>query len=233
VPDVVWFGESCRLAASPWMLMSHQPGVSLHVHRAEITPDARCGIDAQLGSHLRAINAIRGPYFGLLAPAASHHGTWRAAFGELFESVLHDGERRSVPLPIGYEAARGALAAAGAALDEVTEPRLVHWDLWDGNVLVDPGTNDVTGVLDLERSLWGDPLMEFQFAMPPVSAAFADAYGSAGPSTPAEHRRRALYTLHWHLVMSIEGTYRQYPEDRIGDWARSQLAADVERVVAV
>ena len=36
--------------------------------------------------------------------------------------------------------------------------------------------------------------------------------------------------MHLHLVMCIEGVYRQYPEDPIGEYARTQLADDVARV---
>ena len=60
-------------------------------------------------------------------------------------------------------------AEAHPALDEVQSPRLVHWDLWDGNVFVDPATAQITGISDFERSLWGDPLMEVNFGALPRS----------------------------------------------------------------
>jgi len=40
-------------------------------------------------------------------------------------------------------------------------PQLVHWDAWDANFFVKDGK--ITGILDFERALWADPLMEAQF----------------------------------------------------------------------
>ena len=63
-------------------------------------------------------------------------------------------------------------------LDEVSEPALVHWDLWAGNVFVKDGK--ITGITDFERALWGDPLMEHYFRMitePKRPEAFLRGYG--------------------------------------------------------
>ena len=40
---------------------------------------------------------------------------------------------------------------------------LVHFDLWDGNILVesDPAGHRIGALIDAERAFWGDPLAEF------------------------------------------------------------------------
>ena len=78
------------------------------------------------------------------------------------------------------------MTAGTPALDEITEPRLVYWDLWDGNVMVDTTTHELTGMLDLERALWGDPLMESQFSPHVDSPALLAAYGPSTRRAP-EH----------------------------------------------
>ena len=40
----------------------------------------------------------------------------------------------------------------------MTRPALLHFDLWDGNVL--GGPDGLTGLVDGERWLFGDPLMD-------------------------------------------------------------------------
>jgi aminoglycoside phosphotransferase (APT) family kinase protein len=229
VPEVIWFDDEGRHLGTPCFLMTHLPGASLQSLGEQLTAEERDAVDRALGHHLREINEIRGLSFGRLASTADRHPTWRAAFGALFESVLADGERAAVELPIGYADARKALEAAADPLDEVTEPRLVYWDLWEGNVLIDETTHRLTGMLDLERALWGDPLIEGQFGPHTGSAVLRDAYGPIDTTSDGARCRRALYTLHLHLVMSIEGAYRHYPEDVIGEWARSALAEDVAR----
>lgn len=228
VPDVLWFDDSRTRIASPLFLMPFVPGVSLDKVRPILSDDDQARIDAELGRHLRAINDIHGSAFGLLAPSATRHQTWHDAFTELWTAVLADGARKSVALPVTYEQLRAAFTSGMPACDEVAEPRLVYWDLWDGNVLVDPDTGTLHGMLDLERALWGDPLMEGQFSPHERRPALLAAYGPNDLDTPGGRVRRALYTLYLHLVMGVEGAYRHYPDDVIGDWARGQLLGDLE-----
>ena len=53
-----------------------------------------------------------------------------------------------------------AAARHRAVLDEITEPRLLHGDLWTVNVMIDPDAPEstITGVCDCDRASWGDPL---------------------------------------------------------------------------
>ncbi|MGZ4692187.1 MAG: phosphotransferase family protein [Acidimicrobiales bacterium] len=229
VPEVLWFDESGRHVPSSLFLMEHVPGASLGAIGAELTATERARVDALLGRHLRSVNEITGTAFGLLAPGSERHPTWASAFGALVESVLVDGERGAVALPVPYDEVRVVMASATSVLDQVTEPRLVYWDLWDGNVMVDATTHELTGMLDLERAMWGDPLMECQFGPYVDSPTLLEAYGPVDTTSAGARKRRALYTMHLHLVMCIEGTYRQYPEDPIGDWARTRLPDDVDR----
>jgi aminoglycoside phosphotransferase (APT) family kinase protein len=228
VPEVVWVDDAVRLP-SPSFVMTFVPGVSLRSLRPTMPPASVADLERQIGAHLHEVHAITAPTFGLLSPAMPKHARWRDAFGELVEMLLRDGERASVELPIADDDVRDVVAAAASVLDEVDRPRLVLWDLWDGNVMVDPDTHALTGYLDFERAMWADPLMEAQFGAAEPSSDLLDGYGSPLLATDGERHRRSLYTLYLHLVMSIEGSYRQYSEDPIGAWARGQLEDDLAR----
>lgn len=233
VPEVLWFDDSGTHVPSPLFVMTFIPGVSLDKLRDTLDATSQAAVDRELGRHLRAINAIRGESFGLLSPSASRHATWREAFTTMWTALLDDGRRKHVDLPISYDELHSAFVRAEPACDEIVEPRFVCWDLWDGNVLVDPESGELQGVFDLERALWGDPLMETQLAPSERRDAFMATYQPAELDTPGGKLRRAAYDLYLHLVMSIEGAYRRYPDDWIGDYARGQLAADVERLLAL
>ena len=120
-------------------------------------------VDAQVAGLLRQMNSITHTTFGRQAPSAPTFARWSSAFVALFDDALADGEAASVELPVAYETIRALIRESGDVLDEVTAPCFVHWDLWDSNVFVDPDTLSVVGVIDFERALWGDPLMEGQF----------------------------------------------------------------------
>jgi len=112
------------------------------------------------------------------------------------------------------------------ALRDVTEPRLLHWDLWDGNVFVKEGR--VSGIVDFERAIWGDPLMEFYFGRFHNSKAFRQGYGVSSPD-PAQIARRKLYDLYIDLILYIECDFRQYENREHIRWTRDNPVLGLER----
>lgn len=196
---------------------------NLAVVGPELPPHELAGYKEQLGAANRQINSIRGTAFGPLAGPGD--ASWRRVFTDIVEDVLADGERRGVELGWEYDTVREVLAEHAASLDEVTEPRLVEWDLWDGNVLVRDGK--IACVIDHERAFFGDPLIEHGFAGTQM-AAFGDSthfmrgYGHP-PLTGTESVRRRLYCLHLMLIMVIETIYRGHTDTAQYDWAREQL----------
>ncbi|WP_405672941.1 phosphotransferase family protein [Streptomyces sp. NBC_01530] len=87
---------------------------------------------------------------------------WRTAFTAMVEALLEDAEHWQSPLDAPPAEIRRLVAEGGDALDEVTEPRLVHFDLWPGNIFVDPADDGsharITGLIDHERAFWGFPV---------------------------------------------------------------------------
>jgi len=106
------------------------------------------------------------------------------------------------------------------ALDEVQSPTLVHWDLWDGNIFVDSNTGAVTGLIDFERVLWADPLIETNFGSP--RPGFLEAYGETIVQTPGARSRRLLYDLYLYLIMVIECRFRHFTTEH-ETWTRTML----------
>jgi aminoglycoside phosphotransferase (APT) family kinase protein len=232
VPEIFRFDTSRRLLDSPYFLMEFVPGITLDKQRATLAPAERQAIDRAAGVYLRQMNEIAGQSFGYATPAAQRYSSWRAAFLAMLDDILADGAAMSVALPQPYAAIRQQAERCAAVLDEVATPRLVHWDLWDGNIFIDPATRAITGVIDFERALWGDPLMEVQFRSLEVPAGFAEGYGRPMLDTPAERLRRMLYNIYLYLIMVIEAAYRQYDSDELEQWARQQLAQELERLAA-
>ncbi|MFJ9563101.1 phosphotransferase family protein [Streptomyces fuscichromogenes] len=101
--------------------------------------------------------------FGYPAPEAGLSAAdWRTAFTAMVDAVLEDAVRWGCDLGVPAAGIRTLVAEGGQALDGVTEPRLVHFDLWPGNIFVDDRADAprITGVIDHERAFWGDPAAE-------------------------------------------------------------------------
>lgn len=91
--------------------------------------------------------------------------------------------------------------------DYAESPRLLHMDVWSQNILVDEMGN-VTGLVDFDRALWGDP--EIEFAVLDYCGisepAFWRGYGiERDQSTSAQIRQRfyLLYEIQKYMPIAI------------------------------
>ncbi|MFC8076635.1 phosphotransferase family protein [Streptomyces sp. NPDC057307] len=174
----------------------------------------------ELGAYVAELGAVAGTRFGYPSEAVPTAGTWREAFGAMLEAVLADAERFEARLPVSVGRVRELVRGAVPALDEVTVPALVHFDLWQGNILLtgDPGARRIGGLIDGERMFWGDPLAEFVslnlFGEPEDDQALLAGYRAGGGDTgfdEAARLRMALYRCYLYLIMLVEGVPRGYP----------------------
>ncbi|MER5630368.1 phosphotransferase family protein [Streptomyces nitrosporeus] len=218
-------------ATGPYVVMTACPGRPWSELADELTDVETRRLRAELGALVGRLHRVTGPAgfgypgepFGPLAP------TWRAAFTAMAAAVLDDAEEYGVrpPRPVGE--IRTLLGTASYVLDEVVRPALVHFDLWQGNVLVagGPGARSIGGIIDGERMFWGDPAADL------VSLAllgdieededFLTGYASSAGAplvfTPSLRLRLALYRSYLYLIMLVETVPRQASaEDRAWVW---------------
>jgi aminoglycoside phosphotransferase (APT) family kinase protein len=226
-PEIFVHDRSRQTIGSDYFLMSFLPGVPLNKVRKDLTAEQNAAIDRQAGIYLRQMNTIRSARFGGLSHPARQFDSWRSAYDALLRDVLQDGQDLHIRLPLPNDEIYLLLGRHYVALDEVTAPSLVHWDLWDGNIFLDLQTGSITGIIDFERALWGDPLMEANFVFWQNSSAFLEGYGIPMLDTPARQTCRLLYNVYLWLIMVIECYYRAYENDHQEKWAREQLARDL------
>jgi aminoglycoside phosphotransferase (APT) family kinase protein len=223
VPAVHFADGSRELCDADWFFMDFVDADNLGLAGPSLPAAERDAYHEALGAANRELNSIRGPAFGPLAGPGDP--SWRVIFTGMAEDVLRDGGRRRVDLGWDYDVVRDVLARNAGCLDEVTEPRYVEWDLWDGNVMIRDGA--IVSIIDHERAFYGDPLIEAGFTaaeMPAFGdpAAFMRGYGH-GELTEPERGRRRLYCLYLTLIMVIETVYRGHTDPGSYNWAREQL----------
>ena len=228
VPEVFAYDVSRRLIDNDYYLMAYVPGVAWHKLRKEFPAKDQRLIDFRTGEYLRQVNTITNPRFGYFAQPEFQFPTWRETFDCMLSHVLQDGRDAGVELPIPYDSLYARLRPYYPVLDEISQPNLVHWDLWDGNIFVDPETKLITGILDCERALWADPLMEVNFGAFGLNPAFIEGYGLDLLSGPFARVHRSLYNVYLWLIMVIECTYRQYETKNQENWARQKLVDEMD-----
>jgi aminoglycoside phosphotransferase (APT) family kinase protein len=219
VPAIYAFDTTHELCDAPYFFMEQIDGVSFELVKASLPPATQASLEQQIGAILRDINRFTGPYFGYAGNPGLRAPRWNDAFVRMVDSVLEDAARKAVVYDYDYATIRAAVLRHAAVLEEITTPCLVHWDSCYANFLVKD--ERVVGVIDFERALWGDPLMEVQFR-PLFGERITNTMRGYGKTsfTRAEEHRCQLYTLYLALIMHAEHAYRKY--DTHGAYALSR-----------
>jgi aminoglycoside phosphotransferase (APT) family kinase protein len=242
VPEVVHAGFDRDLIGTDFVFLSRVEGAALDTIAGDLTPADLAAVRRQAATLTAELHTITGPAYGYpLRGSRSWQPSWRAAFGAMVDDILDDALRLGSRLPAPAERIGALLRRHAGVLDEVDRPALVHFDLWDGNVFVDPdapGGPRVTGLIDGERAFFGDPVAELVSMalfrdvadVPELLAGYAAAGRSRIELTPGVRRRLDLYTTYLYLIMVVEGVTRGYqgPErERFETWLAGLLEAQL------
>ncbi len=241
VPEVLAVGTGV-FPGRHHLIMSKLPGRPWwELTWAQSGPE-RAALRRQLGLTVARAHQASCDGFGYMIDRDQLRGpTWPEAFGRMMGALLDDAVRFGTDLPWPPEAVRDLVDAHLSALAEVEQPALVHFDLWDGNILLndDQAGPVVSGIIDSERALHADPLLEF----PSLSVLsdrvkdphfvidedFLEGYCEvAGPLvlTSAMRARLALYRTYLYLIMLVEVA----PRDVSGEeahWRQTECSAIV------
>ena len=206
VPGVQFSDFSRTLCSGTYFFMEVIPGRSLNSVAGELPAETVDAVMGEVGAFQRLTTAIHRDTFGL-AGDARRFATLYELERYMLGNVLGDAARRGLSFCFTPEELLAQLERDRACFDQVTAPCLVHFDMWAGNIFVHEGR--LSGVIDWERTLWGDPLMDDPFRSPNQHPAFLAGYGKTG-FTPEEQRRILWYDVFLDLTMYTESFYRQY-----------------------
>lgn len=199
MPHVLAADWSRQVIARDWMIQTHLDGVPAPEHLETYPRTVWPTFFRQMGAIARSVHDVRGPCFGPVSGPG--YGTWSEAVIASLEEIAADLDGA------GLDAADVRKVAAVAAheravLDEVTEPALLTGDLWTVNALMDPAAPEpvITGVLDFDRTWFGDPAADWTIRMATAKEderiAFWESYGALDRSPAAVWRARVYEARH-------------------------------------
>ena len=229
VPNLMGYDFSRQLIERDYMFIEKLSGVPFWDIKDELTPKNLQALECQVGRYIATLGQVKGESFGYFGEAPGAGATtWQAAFVTMMEALLIDGEELAAELPVSYDQIREQLYRHAAALDEITVPSFVHWDLWQGNVFVKPqnGVYVIEGIIDWERALWGDPDFETAVAGRFYGPAFFEGYGKQLAEEGPAAIRQSLYRIYLWLVLLIEIKVRDYEPDYL-PWPRAEIQKDL------
>ncbi|MHB8129719.1 MAG: phosphotransferase family protein [Mobilitalea sp.] len=227
VPEILYYDASHSICNADYFFMDKLEGESFFKLKNDGMPEVeQKAVISEIGYYNAAMNQIHGTSFGYIGLPQKQGPSWKDTFLSILSDVLKDGETIDISLGVEYDVVRKLIDRASFALEEIKNPVFVHWDLWDGNVFVKDGK--ISGLIDFERALWGDPLMEAYFRAHCHNEDFTLGYG-------ADLRKEApiralLYDMYLYLIMVIETKYRLYPDDWQINFSKKELHIAMENL---
>lgn len=228
--EIMITDTSKTLLDRDFMFVRYIPGHPMS--EMELDPQDRERIVRDIGAATARFHDISSPRFGRIVDV--RHGGGFSRWSDALAHELREWEKVGIPASIfnqqEHREIRLLFEKAAPCLDEVKRPRLVHTDLWLGNILIrtDTARPEFAAIIDADRALWGDTDFEFSSIQWSYGeAAFWEGYGRPLAWDDASRIRRSVYTLLNRLWNSYvyQAEYNE-PENA------SQEAADARRQMA-
>ena len=200
VPKVVFLDTSRKIISRDYIAMEFIEAKTMNT--VEIPAKDRPPLGRQLGAYTRKIHSVRGDRFGWPTADGGIRGgnSWEEVFGSFVDELCRRSRDYNV-LPVeDIDTIERLWRAQSSIFRECTDPRLVHNDLWEPNLLVRPcGSGwEIAAVIDGDRAMFADP--EYEFVLWDQDPDFMAGYGSdLDPSENAVQRRK-WYALGLSLI---------------------------------
>lgn len=220
VPKVLYFDDSCVICEAEYFFMEKLPGRSFAVSAKAYNEKEQDDIHRNIGKYTAMVNELTGDKFGYYGQLDKQGKNWYEVFKSMIEAIYADAKKVDFMLRVEENQLLKLLERDRFLFEMVTTPKLVHWDLWEGNIFIDEG--EITGIIDFERCLWADELMEFGFRTYHQKNSFFEGYGMKVLNEEQVIRAK-WYDVYFFLIVSLEGEYRGYDNQNAYHWASEML----------
>ncbi len=219
VADIYYYDCSKTICDSDYFFMEKLEGDNYILVKESLSRKEVAQINYETGQIAGKLTDIKNKQFGFLGDEERFDSLYDFVHKMLW-NLIEDARRKDIFLGMDGNKLLDKLAHDKSCFDEVTQPTLVHWDMWEGNIFVKEG--HVAGIIDWERAMWGEAYMDDRFRKHTRGEDFLKGYGKTEFS-PSEVTRITWYDIILYLTMMIEVTYRQYDDDGQYRWAKGML----------
>lgn len=227
MPRLVFYDDSLTLCDVPYFFMSYIDGSPL-MECSDISEEERHDIKRQIGIITKKICEMKADTFGIPMIPESYRNTNYEFVFLLFSWLLEDAKEKQIDIPgITAKELLGLIEKCKESLNQAVDPRYIHTDTWDGNVMVKDGK--FVGLIDFAAILYGDPLMSHDFhdfgEVP--DPFFLQGYGKSDFSED-EKIRIQVYRIWQRLGMVVERGYRDYEDKNLYSWVLYEFTKEIE-----
>ena len=165
VPKIYHFQKEDPLLMRDWMLMECIPGKTMSSEKyssSRFNIFSNQQISQQIGSILSEIHSLKSSQYGYIFDESpiKPQNNWADAFKLIFNKTLDKINLHRVLPANQTKNLKKQLEDNVDAFNSVTGSHLTHMGFYGCNLLIN-SNNKITGVIDWDQSLWGDPLVDF------------------------------------------------------------------------
>ena len=219
IADIQYYDTSNTICDSHYFFMEKLQGNNFFLVRNSMTEEEIATIDTEIGKISRELTNVKNSEFGFLGEEKRYDSLF-AFVKQMLVNLISDANKRNIDILYDGQTFLNQLENDKPAFDTIHHATLVHWDMWEGNVFVKNG--HVSGIIDWERALWGEPFMDDRFRMHSRRKEFLQGFGQTSFSAD-ELKRLRWYDIILYLTMMIEVFYREFDDQGQYYWAREQL----------
>ncbi len=227
VPRVLYYDTDRDMIDNEYFFMEFVQGSPMNNIHENLTEVQKQQVSEQLGKIAKEITNVYSEYFGDISNKEKQFPTWKEAFNFMIAELVKDAREKEAQLPIAYDEIGMLFNKHSHVLDKVEKASLVHKDLWMGNIFIDEHTAEIKGIVDCERAVYGDVLLEPVCGFLLEDSVFMNNFYGKAELTSDEKIRTMLYRFYLLLIMIIECSFRLYEDDWLEKWAREQLGAAI------
>ena len=219
VADIQYYDASNTICDGNYFFMEKLEGDNFFLVRKGMSEEVIATIDTEIGKISRELLNIQNSEFGFLGEDKRYDSLFEFV-KQMLGNLISDARKREIDIVYDEQTLMNQLENDKSAFEAIHKASLVHWDMWEGNVFVKDG--HVSGIIDWERALWGEPFMDDRFRMHSRSKHFLEGFGQTAFSED-ELKRLRWYNIILYLTMMIEVFYRESDDKGQYFWAREML----------
>jgi len=223
VPRILAYDDSGSIIPNRFLIMEKLPGQPLS--ELNLSTNLLQKILVELGVMVRKLHSIKGEKFGYTGPnkVMEPRDNWADAFLEMMDRILRDLVGAGIYSAAEADEAMKIFQRHRPHLENISTPSLLHMDIWQENILVGDD-NRITGIVDIDRSTWGDP--ELEFAILDICGLsypyFFQGYGRDRDRGRPAIARQKMYTLYEFFKYLFIYTVRR-PNKSVFRWYLSHV----------
>ncbi|MHA7295049.1 phosphotransferase family protein [Arthrobacter sp. HLT1-21] len=217
MPVVVRADFTQTIIERDYLIQTHLPGVPAAQALKLYTAEQQLDFWFQLGQILADIHSQTGHHYGSVT--GDQHESWSNSLTATFHAIAADMADTGLDAADIHQVLH-LIEEHSPEIDQCGLPRLLHGDLWIGNVMLKAGEPSprIVGIFDCDRTSWGDPESDWTLFLlrsrsDEVQQAFRRGYGRAPEASSRATVRGRFYRARSIAEARLE--YRRMGEEEL------------------